>query len=218
MDSFICKYCGKECKNKNSLSQHEIRCKENPNKIPCSFDKINLLRKQGIISGENQYTKAKRLGLEKPIMSEVTRKSIGNIWKGKHLPEEMKNKISKSCSKFYEEHPDKCSWVLSHSSKISYPEQYFKDLFEKEQINLKYHKQIGKYQLDFFNDEYKICVEIDGEQHYNSEKSIKRDKNRTLYLESLGWKVIRIRWSSYKTKTFEEKQEIINSIKQEMIS
>ena len=30
---FICKYCGKECKNKNSLAQHEIRCKENPNRI-----------------------------------------------------------------------------------------------------------------------------------------------------------------------------------------
>lgn len=28
----ICKYCSKECKNKNSLAQHEIRCSSNPNK------------------------------------------------------------------------------------------------------------------------------------------------------------------------------------------
>ena len=28
-----CQYCGKECKNKNSLAQHEIRCNNNPNKI-----------------------------------------------------------------------------------------------------------------------------------------------------------------------------------------
>ena len=28
-----CSYCGKECKNTNSLKQHEIRCKQNPNKI-----------------------------------------------------------------------------------------------------------------------------------------------------------------------------------------
>ena len=28
-----CQYCGKECKNKNSLAQHEIRCSNNPNKI-----------------------------------------------------------------------------------------------------------------------------------------------------------------------------------------
>jgi len=33
---FNCKYCGKECKNKNSLAQHEIRCKENPNRIKIS--------------------------------------------------------------------------------------------------------------------------------------------------------------------------------------
>ena len=28
-----CKYCNKECKNTNSLVQHELRCKLNPNKI-----------------------------------------------------------------------------------------------------------------------------------------------------------------------------------------
>ena len=27
-----CQHCGKECKNLNSLKQHEIRCKENPDK------------------------------------------------------------------------------------------------------------------------------------------------------------------------------------------
>lgn len=30
---FICKYCGKYHKNKNSLAQHECRCPNNPNKI-----------------------------------------------------------------------------------------------------------------------------------------------------------------------------------------
>lgn len=36
-DGLNCKYCGKLCKNKNSLAQHECRCSINPNKI-----KINL--------------------------------------------------------------------------------------------------------------------------------------------------------------------------------
>jgi hypothetical protein len=30
-----CNYCGKECKNLNSLKQHEIRCSKNPNRIRC---------------------------------------------------------------------------------------------------------------------------------------------------------------------------------------
>lgn len=32
-DDLFCKFCGKECKNRNSLVQHEIRCKKNSNKI-----------------------------------------------------------------------------------------------------------------------------------------------------------------------------------------
>lgn len=31
-EDLFCKFCGKECKNKNSLVQHEIRCKENPDR------------------------------------------------------------------------------------------------------------------------------------------------------------------------------------------
>lgn len=44
MDNFnkeqilYCKYCGKQCKSLNSLKQHEIRCKENPNHIITNFD------------------------------------------------------------------------------------------------------------------------------------------------------------------------------------
>lgn len=34
-----CKYCGKECKNLNSLRQHEIRCKQNPNRIKMDLSK-----------------------------------------------------------------------------------------------------------------------------------------------------------------------------------
>lgn len=41
---FFCKYCSKECKNKNSLAQHEIRCKENPNKL-----KPTIITKRGHI-------------------------------------------------------------------------------------------------------------------------------------------------------------------------
>lgn len=39
---FKCKYCNRTCKNLNSLAQHEIRCKENPDRI-----KINRLRNKG---------------------------------------------------------------------------------------------------------------------------------------------------------------------------
>lgn len=40
-NDLFCKYCKKECKNKNSLAQHEIRCKENPDKINTIIDGFN---------------------------------------------------------------------------------------------------------------------------------------------------------------------------------
>lgn len=38
----ICKYCGRVCKNDNSLRQHEIRCKNNPTHIDCCGNKGNM--------------------------------------------------------------------------------------------------------------------------------------------------------------------------------
>jgi hypothetical protein len=32
-DDLFCQHCGKQCKNLNSLTQHEVRCKQNPNAI-----------------------------------------------------------------------------------------------------------------------------------------------------------------------------------------
>lgn len=38
----FCKFCGKQLKNKNALVQHEIRCKENPNRIECYGNNGNM--------------------------------------------------------------------------------------------------------------------------------------------------------------------------------
>ena len=76
--SFICQHCGKECKNLNSLRQHEIRCKSNPNKITVisNFINYNNYRKKHNISGTNQFIKARQLGLQDPIVTQETRNKI----------------------------------------------------------------------------------------------------------------------------------------------
>lgn len=130
----ICKFCGKECKNKNSLVQHEIRCKLNPNRIISYFmTDYNKTRKP-----TNQYIKAKENNFIVEI-SEETR----NKWKyansHRNISNETKQKISNSRKKYLNEHPDKVPFKLNHSSKKSYPEQYFEELFNKEKILLQYH-------------------------------------------------------------------------------
>lgn len=37
MEKYICKFCEKKCKNQNSLVQHQIRCKNNPNRRAFNF-------------------------------------------------------------------------------------------------------------------------------------------------------------------------------------
>lgn len=40
-----CKFCNKECKNSNSLKNHERLCKLNPSRAESSFIKANKLGK-----------------------------------------------------------------------------------------------------------------------------------------------------------------------------
>lgn len=206
---FNCKYCNKECKNLNSLHNHENLCKENPNHKESNFIKFN---KDTSRKHSNQYIKAKEEGRE-IIVSDETRKKCGETFKGKHHSEETKQKISKSRKQYLNEHPDKVGFIINHSSKQSYPEKYFEELFIKENIPLKYHKQIDRYELDFYNEDLMKYVEIDGEQHY-SDYMIQHDKERNEYLKQKGWKGIRIRWSEYQKMNNDDKYKVINNIKE----
>lgn len=111
MELLKCKYCGRVCKNKNSLAQHEIRCKENPNriKIKSNFVEYNELVKSGERKASNQFIKAKEIGLPQPEITEETRKKLGNGWKGKTLPNWMKEKISNGMQIAVRKYPDSYS-------------------------------------------------------------------------------------------------------------
>ena len=208
----ICKYCGKECKNKKSLVQHEIRCKLNPNKINMDYLIMpNHIPHAYGHKGANQFTKAKENNKVYQV-SEQTRIKCGQTFKGKHHSDKTKQILRDKTNKWLEKNPDKIGWIMNHSSKKSYPEQYFEELFIQENIPLKYHKQVDRYELDFYNEDLMKYVEIDGDQH-NSEYMIKHDKERDLYLENLGWKGIRIKWSEYKKMNLEDKQNKIIEIR-----
>ena len=205
-----CKYCGKECKNLNSLRNHERLCKENPNRETSNL--IIYYSKNQDAKRGNRYTKAKEKGI-KYIDKPETLEKLSNSFKNHKHTSTTKEKISRSRKKYLEEYPEKIPWKLNHSSKISYPEKYFLELFKKENIDLQYHKQVGLYELDFYNDKLKKYVEIDGEQHYTPEM-IKHDKIRSDYLYSLGWKELRIRWKEYKKMSSKEKENKIQEIKE----
>ena len=207
MEEYKCNFCDKTYNNKISYSQHQIRCKNNPNRIDTS----------NAFNNKNRSAWNKGLTKENDERIKKYSESISKNTSGKHkapLSEKHKQAISDGMIKFLEANQDKVPYVLNHSSKISYPEQYFIDLFNKENIVLIYHQRVGRYQLDFSNKDLKVDIEIDGEQHYVDNRIIEHDKIRNEYLKNLGWKIYRIRWSTYKQLSFEDKQKIILDIKQ----
>jgi len=52
-------------------------------------------------------------------------------------------------------------------------------------------KVLGKYIADFYSAEAKLVIELDGSQHYD-DQNMRKDMERTAFLESYGLKVIRI--------------------------
>lgn len=152
---------------------------------------------QASITCKNKYIKGEIIG----------------SFKGKHLSEQTKQKLSKSRKLYLQKYPNKVPYLLNHSSKMSYPEKYFYQVILKQKINAKYHLQVSIYQLDFYNEQLKKYLEIDGQQHYTDPKIIKSDQKRTLFLKENGWIGMRIRWKTYCNLSFNEKQEIIKNIK-----
>lgn len=84
MNVFICVYCGDERKNHNSWRNHERLCPLNPDRVYQNGMKGN--------PGNNQFTKAKKLGLPVPKISDETKQKIGNSSLGRKHSEEFKEK------------------------------------------------------------------------------------------------------------------------------
>lgn len=130
-----CQYCNKLCKNANSLRQHEVRCKENPNKIDVVFiNKTNVHPKKGK-KGGNQYTKAKQLGLPKPAISKETRKKLGIGGAKISWTDEKRNAHSNSMKNAVKNNPE--SYSSSNRGRT-------------KQIIYDGIKFIGQWEVDFY--------------------------------------------------------------------
>ncbi len=59
--------------------------------------------------------------------------------------------------------------------------------------NYKFRRQfsIGNYIVDFFCPELKLSIEIDGDSHFSDIEVVNYDKQRTIFLNKQGIKVVR---------------------------
>lgn len=99
-----CKYCNRLYKNLNSLRQHEVRCKTNPDRLDMSG--INNPRFGS--KGTNQYTKAAKEGrvieVSKETREKIRNANIGTVWS-----EERRIKFSKIMKQVVKDNPESYS-------------------------------------------------------------------------------------------------------------
>lgn len=198
-----CQYCNKLCKNKNSLAQHEIRCKRNPNKLEVNsnFKKYNDQVKNGEIIKENtnHYTKAKNLGLPKPKISEETRKKISEASKKQKWDDERKSQHSKVMTQVAKDNPEsysasnvsgrcKSSYIIdSYGNETTVHGSWERLVAEHlNECNIKWTNTIEevfeyywegrmrRYYPDFYLPEYDTYIEVKG---YQRDRDIEKWKS-----------------------------------------
>lgn len=77
---------------------------------------------------------------------------------------------------------------------VSYPEKYFRAVFEAEGLyDFETEKKVGKWFIDFAFADKMIAVEVDGRQHDDEERRLS-DIEKDKFLTNAGWTVLRVKW------------------------
>lgn len=184
----LCKYCQKECKNENSLRNHERLCKENPNRqlTPFMGKSFNLTRKRS-----NQYIKSTELGLDKPVVSDETRRKISEknklLWDEKRRQDWSKH-MTIQANLNVENHPESYSYknFCGRAKKELYNGEWMHSSWETvfakwcDANNISWTKRVPyfhyvwngkdrKYFPDFYIKEMDLYVEVKG---YETDRDI----------------------------------------------
>ena len=176
-----CKFCNGLFAGMNSLKQHEARCKENPNRsLKGGFIAYNEKMKENGIKRVNQFTKAKRLGFEKPIVSEETRNKISMTLIGKKHSNDRKEKQKLIMQQVVKNNPESYSStnVNGRIKKVKYKdilldsswEMFFAIWCDDNQVTWERNKKGFEYQWngkriyypDFYLPELDLYIEIKG--------------------------------------------------------
>ena len=123
---------------------------------------------------------------------------VKNHWVGKHLPDEMRKKISESMKKAHAEgrahNIGECRW----NNEPSWPEKWFMQVIANEFADKNYVRErpFHRFSLDFAWEHKKKCIEIDGKQHEEIPGYKERDLRKDKCLADEGWQVLRLPWKS----------------------
>lgn len=199
-DGLNCQYCNKLCKNRNSLAQHEIRCSANdsPTKVATRGNTVSHTAWNKGLTKETD----ERIAKSAENVSKTLQQKVADGWKpffatDDFWTEEARHKRSEEKIQLFKEHPElHPNRRLASNKTMSYPERVASDWLTAHGITYVYQykttfKDKSRY-VDFFLEDYKLYIEIDGEYWHSKyeEKDIAKD---LFALESQGIETLRIK-------------------------
>lgn len=169
-------------------------------------------------TGKTQMQTAKEFCMSRSFLERAIKNKLIKIRseKSKHSPE-TKLKLSLIRKEFLTKNPEKHPWKSKNKFKSKPCEQV--KSFLKE-LNVQFIEEFDPeipdrfFSVDIALPEKMIAIEINGQQHYNSDGSLKDYyQERHNLLENNGWKVFEVHYSA--CFKFEKWEEFVNLIKNE---
>lgn len=161
------RFCSRRCANSGRTHSDEEKSKISKSILKVHYPLLSDSEIEAISlhNKEKSASKKKRYIYDGPDLPEIERLSLKKGYQNRHS--------------------------------IPYSEQFWKKVLDNNGVQYEQNVPIWKpglnnYWLDFLIDN-KIDLEIDGSLHETKDVS-EKDKRRTLYLESLGYVIYRIKW------------------------
>lgn len=231
---FNCIYCGKPFQCSSNCDRHEKYCKLNPVAIP---SKNNGLKKPKPIDndecGQKKWKGHHRLATRACKYCGYTSKYEFSLHahenrcklnpnKDSHKPyvahkhsAETKQLLSNIRKEYLKEHPESHVWKRNDKFKSAPCELLKSKLASIYKIDEEYTDPlwVHNYSVDIVLIDKKIGIEVNGNQHYNKDGSLKPYyQARHDYLLSVGWVIIEVHYAKvYKDDIIQYIQEHINN-------
>ena len=211
---YKCSKCNMLFKNNGACIRHQNNCKlgnhiiEEYNsgisfrdliiKYPSNFGTIKRFLEDNNVHIRNEKE-------VKDIMYKITPRS-------RHS-EETKLKLSENKKQFFKENPDKHPWKKDTKFK-SVPCENFKKVLDE--LDIKYLPEYTPsderaFSIDISLPQYKIAIEVNGNQHYNKDGTLKQYyQERHDFISNLGYEIYELHYSLFFDK--EKMVSLINSI------
>lgn len=190
---FMCAERSQKCHAVKSKNSFGVAKAHKEGKIPISQ-----------LDGKRAWSKG--LTLEDPRIAAGANKRRGKPRIGTPHTEEAKRKISEFRTKWLKNPENRKNYGRGKKSwmELCFEKWLTENQFKNWEYDKHFWNEVGRknYYADFCFEELKLIVELDGTQHL---KSIEQDAIRDQYLNSIGYKVVRITHKEFKQRFFSDK-------------